>query len=137
MGMCLIKLANFRHQIIPTSQTWTNFRTKRTHQMVVQEFLFSKAERSLLTHFIRHLGLCIRSDCSTHCTYQYCITKEFDSPPDTGLLFYKSSYFWSLYSFDFLETRMSSEIWEIVLLYFIILGRFIVVTCFNYLKCHA
>ena len=28
MGMYLIKLANFRHQIIPTSQKLTNFRTK-------------------------------------------------------------------------------------------------------------
>ena len=99
---------------------------------------FSRAEGSLFPQFIRHLGLCVRSDCSTHCTYKYCKTKEFDSPPATGLLFTNLAIFvHCIIYFDFLETRMSSEIWESVLLHFIILLVFIVVTCFNYLKCQA
>ena len=99
---------------------------------------FSRAEGSLFPQFIRHLGLCVRSDCAMHCTYKYCKTKEFDSPPAIGPLFTNLAIFvHCIIYFDFLEARMSSEIWESVLLHFIILRMFIVVTCFNYLKCHA
>lgn len=81
--MCLIKLADLRHQITPISQKLTNFRTKGTHQTVVQESLTSAEQRVLFVHFVGHLELCIRNDCSTHYIYKYCKTKEFDSPSAT------------------------------------------------------
>lgn len=87
MGMHLIKLADFRDQIAPTSQKLTNFRTKVLGQMVMPQSLTCTGQRILFAHFIRHLGLCIRSDCSTHCTYKYCKTKEFDSLLGIDVLF--------------------------------------------------
>ena len=50
MGMYLIKLANFRRQIMPASQKLANFRTKRTHLMVVQELLTSAERRAACLH---------------------------------------------------------------------------------------
>lgn len=47
MGMCLVKLADTRPQIIHTSQKLINFKTKGIHKTVVQESL-CRAERICL-----------------------------------------------------------------------------------------
>lgn len=50
MRLCLIKLADFRHQITPRSQNLISFKAKGTPQTVVKESLTSAKQRESCLH---------------------------------------------------------------------------------------